>query len=310
MSPEVQWNNNVCGETCELSQEVIDACKIIWDRAAKVADPTKFSHISLLDNWIHYRRFYGKKNRPKATMDLKNEVLVAHICRWIINVCELVEDAGEYYSIPIYPENITKRMDFIQIIWDLSLLSILFEWNNPDRWIIPRDDTRSKTNENITAGNCRIFQNGSYSVFDVLYKDVWILDIDKIPHYFLEILSALYTVEDLEIFSSIESFRESWILDGDFWKHILNKCTEFLDQYWWEEGYYLFKAQMIKVKWNSHFILSDCEKKYYNFMTNLRNIHKVFSKDICAVFSYLSSKEFTDFRIASMEVRIKELKSI
>lgn len=310
MSPDIQWNNNVYLETCELPQEIINACREISDKAYAAADPTKISHISLPKNWIHYKRLYWPKNKPKTNMDLKNEVLVAHICRWIINMCELVEERGDYYSIPMYPDRINNRMNFIQIMWDLSLLSILFEWNNPDRWVIPRDDSRSETNEHITAGNCRIFPSGSYSVFDVLYKDVWILNIDKIPHYFLEILSALFNVEDLEIFSSIESFRESWILDNDFWKHILNKCKEFLEQYWWEEWYNLFKAQLFKVKWNSHFILMDCEKKYYKFMTNIRNIHKVFSKDICAVFTYLSSKEFTDFRIASMKERIKELENI
>jgi hypothetical protein len=291
---------------CEIPQDIIDACKEIWDKAYKVADSTQISHLQIPKDTTVYKRIHSPNPQSNQT-SLKDEVFVSYLCRWTLNMCELIEKDWDFYSLPMYPKNINRRMNFIELVWELALFSILFEGTSPDRCIIPRDDRRSNTNEHITGGNCRIFQEGSYSIFDVLFKDVWTISKEGVPLLFLEVFSALYEVENVETFTSIESFMESGLLDQDFWNHIIQKCSEFLEKYEWEDWKNFFFSQMKKSMWMNAFSQQKCDSYYQKFMANLKNIQSVFLDDNCCISSYISSEGFRDFCIRNLQSKLTML---
>jgi len=278
-------------EKFKLPQDVIDACREIWDKVCKASDPTKISHI-----WVPNRRKY------KLDTKYEDEIIISLIFRWIINVCEVVQDwENNTFSIPINPEQVEERLEYNEIIADILLYQVL-SWCQ-DRKLIYQDDYRSDFWEHIWPHNCRIFPQGTYSIFDIVWT------FPKIPRNQVEAvfyyeLRYLFWYDDNESRSLQDFFDTDLAMAEKMKDRILKNARKLLERYEWEGGkkFFLTQCAQASFPYNSKpwsFIKGLSEKEdfwydgeleiYDNLVFSLTNIITVFEEWYYDLFS---SKEF------------------
>jgi hypothetical protein len=263
-------------------------------------DETKFSYISL-PNKINYKR----------DVKIQDEILFSLVCKWILNVCQLIEDESwDVYSIPLNPKNVEEKIEIEEILADLSLAELL-SWDTWDRSIIPGNDYRSKSWENITGNNLRIYHSWIYSIFDFDDTTLWNIKYKEILAKLWESITNLYwDYNDLIAYPSY--FINVWLLSELYWNRILKKVEEFLKRYDSVEWKNLFLAQIRQsvkprqfapqrvndILWNAKdFWYKKDEEKYENFIKTLKRLKAIFSKNNKALEKYISSKKFSEEEI-------------
>lgn len=266
-------------------------------------DETKFSYISL-PNKINYKR----------DIKIQDEILFSLVCKWILNVCQLIEDESwDVYSIPLNPKNVEEKLSMEEILADISLMELL-SWDWLDRTIFPHNDERSKTWETVVWNNLRIYPNWVYSIFDI-----WIFNSEKrnnenITKTLWQSIKNLHWDVD-NIIYPINFFIESELLWEKYWNRILKKVEEFLKRYDSVEWKSVFLAQIRQsvkprqfvpqrvndILWNAKdFWYKKDEEKYENFIKTLKRLKAIFSKNNKALEKYISSK-----KVFEEEVRIQ-----
>lgn len=230
----------------------------------------------------------------RKTKTVKEEVFIAKICSWILNVCPFEEYDWKYYSIPFIESTQNPELKVAEIIADMSLFSLLFETTNGcDRNLFPWDDFRNKHGETISWNNCRVYHSWTYSIFDINPRICkWMSEDDKILEEMFYILERLF----IEIWESLSLsfFCESWFTDEDFGKRIINRCNKFQELFrgkLWEEKFMEMYKNIIGWTYGIHL--------YNNFLNNLGFIQSIFKKNPYA---------FQDFIWESSKLRRRRIK--
>lgn len=274
----------------KLPEAIIEACAEIQKRAQESVDPTQISYISLPP----------RDEIFKLEENYNDDTIISLIFRWIINVCQIIEDSeGNAYSVPIRPENIREKLEFNEIIADIVLYQVI-SWCQ-DRKLTYQDDRRSDFWENIWPHNCRIFSQGTYSIFDILW-DIKAIPLHQIEARFYEDLKYIFSYESSED-RSLQDFVDFDAAMGDEMKdRILKNTTKLLDRYQWTEWKKLFHTQYAQAgtpyqqkAWDFIKNLSDKEDLWYkhelqdyeNLITTLTNIKIFFEENYETVFSSL-----------------------
>lgn len=249
-----------------------------------------------------------------------HEILVSLLVRWIVNISEIVRIKGKAYSLA-QPLNMGHEKLWIEeILADICLIEVL-TGNSGDRSIVPfSNDVRNQHGEHVTGNNCRVYHDGTYSVFDIdslEFRKLW--ENDVLYEFYLA-LSRMYGVEDMPQKSSFLLYYE--LPSEKFWNRVANRVKLFLERYDCEDGEKLFLRQIAhassdyrsvtpetlkKLEGKEDVWFTEDEELYKNFIYLLHSIYSIFSQNSYVLSEYIDRsrrvilKEIRETVIALME---------
>lgn len=257
---------------CELPQDIIDACKIISDRAYNAADPTKISHISL-----PIKDIYNITKSPEEQM------FVSLLSRPVFNVADVIREDWEFYSIWIDLNKVIWKLSIHEVIADILLQWVLF-LKYADRCFIPGEDYHLGVSWSPIPFNTNNFKTSeqNYYIFDL--EGEWLLEIFSNKEELLEVMLDEFLWmfwQDQCIIA--DQFLEKELTWKIFWVRILDRCKQLLEIYWFENGEKFFTLQVEKSKLDTNI-----DELYENFIKNVELISRIFEEDPEALDNYIS----------------------
>ena len=301
LSTEVPSDNNIPTDIYELPQDIINTCKIIWDRTNKTIDPTKICYIWVPDTVVAYEIHSPnpETDSPELLEDILEEsmnksqesMLAWFLCQWILNVSQVCKRGGSYFSLEIWDKNITELLSFDEIFADICLFQVLIEWSASepsDRRLGLTDDITSERSK-ISSHNCTISKRGTYSIFDVVTHIEQVYDRESLLQTFVENIMYLQDLNVLDTYRMI--VHSIWISNKSI-QRIINRVSLFLERYdntAWKD---LFYSQCIKSE-----LFEDnreIDDAYTNFISNLKLILTTFSKDINCISRHMLRPSFLE----------------
>ncbi len=258
-------------------------------------DPTIYSLLGIPEGIVKYQR---------SAQIIKEEILLSHLCKGIINFCDLVRDnSWRVFSIPLNPDFVEEHLDITEILADIALLEVL-TGNTWDRSIVPWYDYRSESGEFITGNNCRLFHQWTYSIFDiddVEFRSLWRNSMLKA---FYISIKNLYYISDLPWAST--QLLELDVTDEEFWDRIISRVHLFLERYDNPEWKKLFLRQiahsssdyrntqkrvLILLRWKEDVWFDEDREMYERFIALLRMIQDIFSQNNRALSEYIEKNK-------------------
>jgi len=243
----------------ELPQDIIDACKIIWDKASKAADPTRISHIWEVND-EKYCIWWGQEVQH----------FISLLTRWILPVCEVFEENWIFYSIAMNHSEIKERISIPEAVADLVLLHILTDSHQ----LIDRSfyDTLEWKQENF------IYDKWSLSIYDLEIEigDTKIYDSWSITKAILKHITRIkWWSEESHEFKKLMRCKNNQTL---FKQRFLKKINLFLEQYDSEDGKTFFLNILIKSWAEEEYEDSELsgEELYKIFIGNLKILQEFF----------------------------------
>jgi hypothetical protein len=254
-------------------------------------DPSKVTHLGL---WIT-QNTYPRHDEFVNREHYRQEILVSMVLRSCLNICEHIEEEWIVHSVPLDLTAVKEQLTLSQILADFVLYHLI-TWDT-DRDLCWQNDYRSKEWENISTHNCRIWPNGTYSIFDLEWDFVRIEKKD-IEFLIIQYIKDLLSPDKYDSPITHESIGpDLWLLDDEeLVDRMLKTSKILLDQYDNPEWKIFFlKQSWMAFQWrntNPNLDLSTKEdiwydedlERYNDFIFTTRNIHEHLSENYEELF--------------------------